>query len=145
MVVNFMVNSSPKIQVNKAVSSTQPIDCALKENCNILTPTLIVVGVNISAYNYFQIADFGGRYYYIDKVETRNQNTTEVTGEIDPLMSFKADILASRAVIERNEKLFTKYISDSKYTVLNYERIQTKAFPNSFPTNGEFILVVAGS
>ena len=144
MVVNFMQNTSPEIQVNKTVSTPKPIDCALKGNCSILKPVLIIQGELITSYNYFQIPDFGNRYYFIDSIITLNENTLEIKGRIDVLMSFKDDILNSKGIIERNEKEFIKYITDSKYTVLNYERIQTKQFPNSFPNNGEFILVVAG-
>lgn len=145
MVVNFMQNLSSAITVSKTVSSTKPIDCALKGNCNVMKPSLVVVGENISAYNYFQIPEFGNRYYYISEIITRNENTFEVSGEVDVLMSFSTAIRNADAVIDRNENQYIKYIQDSQYTVLSYERIQTKKFPNSFPNNGEFVLVVAGS
>lgn len=144
MLVNFMVTNSPEIQVVKTVSSTQPIQCALKAQCDILHPTLIVNGVNITSFNYMQIPDFNNRYYFIERITTRNENTFEVEGRIDVLMSYQNDILAATGIIERNEKEFIKYITDSKYTILNYERVQTKQFPNAFPNNGEFILVVTG-
>lgn len=144
MLVDFMKNSSAEIVVNKTVSMSKSLDCQLKTGCSVQNPVFIVNGVNISEFNYMQVQDFGGRYYYVDEVITRNQGVIEVAGRVDVLMSFKADILKSQAVIERNQNVFSKYISDSKYTILNYERIQTKVFPNSFPNNGEFILVVAG-
>lgn len=144
MVVNFYKNSSAEIVLNKELSSPHNVPVNLKAECSILYPTLIVTGVNFSAYNYVQIPDFN-RYYFIDSILTLNQDTAEISCRVDPLMSFKDDILASTGVIERNENQFIKYITDTKYTVLNYERIQTKIFPNSFPTNGQFILVVAGS
>ena len=145
MVVNFMQNLSPEIQVVKTLSTSKPLNCALKADCDILNPVLIIQGEKITSYNYFSIPDFGGRYYFIDSIITRNENTLEIVGRIDVLMSFQTDILNATGIIERNEKEYIKYITDSKYTVLNYERIQTKQFPSSFPSNGEFILVVAGS
>lgn len=144
MVVNFMQNLSPEIQVTKELSTSKPLQCNLKADCDILNPVLLIFGENITSYNYFSIPDFGNRYYFIDNIFTRNENTLEIIGRIDVLMSFKSDILNATGIIERNEKEYIKYITDSKYTVLNYERIQTKQFPNSFPNNGEFILVVAG-
>lgn len=144
MVVNFMQNLSPEIQVVKEISTPKPIDCILKSNCSILNPILIIQGELLTDYNYFSIPDFGNRYYFIDSIITLNENTLEISGRIDVLMSFQTDILNATGIIERNEKEFIKYITDSKYTVLNYERIQTKTFPNSFPNNGEFILVVTG-
>lgn len=145
MVVNFYKNSSPVIQVNKTLSTSKQVTCNLKKDCDILEPVLILQSVSIGDANYFQIPDFSGRYYFIDRIITLNPNVIEIHGKIDVLMSFKSDILASSGVIERNEYQFKKYINDSKYTILSYERIQTKAFPNSFPNNGEFVLVVAGS
>lgn len=144
MLVNFMKNSSAEIVVNKTVSTSKSLDCNLKMESSVFQPRLIVNGVSIAEFNYMQIPDLGNRYYYIDEVITHNQGVLEVVGRVDVLMSFSSDILASSAVIERNENVFSKYVSDSRYTILNYERIQTKLFPNSFPNNGQFILVVAG-
>lgn len=145
MVINLMKNSSPEIMLNKTVSTSKSVNAVLKNDCSILYPVLILKDVSIGDCNYFQIPDFGNRYYYIDNIITREANILEISGRIDVLMSFKTDILASTGIIERNENEFIKYITDSKYTVLNYERVQTKKFPNKFPDNGQFILVVAGS
>lgn len=145
MVVTFYKNSSPAIQVNKELSMSKDYECQLKFDCSILEPVLIVSEMLPADYNYFYIPDFGGRYYFYSSPVTREANIIEVHGIVDPLMSFKTDLLNSTGIIERNENEFTKYIQDSKYSVLSYERIQTKIFPNSFPNNGEFILVVAGS
>lgn len=143
MVVTFYSNNSPEIMLNKTLSTPKQINVSLKADCSIINPVLIVTGVDYT-YNYVYIPMFN-RYYFIDSVITLNQNTTEIGCRVDPLMSFKNDILAATGIVERNENQFIKYITDNKYTVLNYERIQTKVFPNSFPTNGQFILVVAGS
>lgn len=144
MVANFYKNSSAEIVLNKELSTPFPVAFDLKAECSVLYPTIIVRSIDFRLYNYVQIELFN-RYYFIDSVLTLNQDTVEVSCRVDPLMSFKDDILAANGVIERNENQFIKYITDNKYTVLNYERIQTKVFPNSFPTNGQFILVVAGS
>ena len=72
MTVNFMVNSSPEIYVNKSVSISKQVDCNLKGEVDILRPTLIVKDVAIGSCNYMQIPNFSNRYYYIDSVLTRN-------------------------------------------------------------------------
>lgn len=145
MVVKFCRNTSPMIMVNKTLTNLTDVNCELKFDCSVLEPTLIVSGISVSQYNYFIIPDLGNRHYYVDSIITREAGIIEVKGTIDPLMSFKDDILVATGIIERNENEFTKYIQDSKYSVLSYERIQTKTFPNSFPVDGEFVLVVAGS
>lgn len=146
MLVNFMKNSSPKNQITKLVSASKPnVDCDLKGECSILTPVLIVQDLGITTCNYAQIPDFGNRYYFVTDIITLNESTLEVHLSVDVLMTYKTDILASRAIIARNQNMYNRYIPDPKYTVLSYERIQTKQFPNSFPSNGNFVLVVAGS
>lgn len=144
MVVQLMQTSSPPNQLNKVVSSTKQYDVVLKGQVDVLRPVIIVTESGVLGYNYMYVPDFG-RYYFLGTPTTRNEGTVEIECKVDPLMSWKSDILTWDAVIERNENIFMKYITDSKYTVLNYERIQTKTFPNSFPNTGEFVLVVAGS
>lgn len=145
MVVNFYKNSSPANQITKTISASKPnVNCNLKGNCSILSPVLIVQDLGITTCNYAEIADFGGRYYFITDMVTLNESTLEVHLAVDVLMSFKDDILASRAIVARNQNMYNRYIPDPKFTVLSYERVQTKQFPNSFPTNGKFVLIVAG-
>lgn len=146
MVVNFYKNNSPSNQVTKTISASKPnVNCNLKNDCSILSPILLVHDLGITTCNYAQIPDFGGRYYYITDIITLNEATLEVHLAVDVLMSFKTDILASRAIIARNQNMYNRYVPDPKFTVLSYERIQTKQFPNSFPSNGKFVLIVAGS
>lgn len=145
MVVTFYNNTSPEIQVSKVLQNATAVQNVVnKQPCDIMTPTLKIINVDINQFNYCYIDTFN-RYYYITDIKSLNENTIEVSLQVDVLMSFANDIKAASGVISRNENQFMKYINDSKYTVLNYERIQTKVFPNSFPTTGNFILVVAGS
>lgn len=145
MVVKFMKNSSPANYLTKSVSTSKQVQCDLKGNCSILSPVLIVQDLGITTSNYCQIPDFGNRYYFIDDIITLNESILEVHLSVDVLMTYKTDILASKAIISRNQNTYNRYIPDPKFTVLSYERIQTKEFPNSFPTNGKFVLIVAGS
>ena len=68
MVINLMKNSSPEIQVDKTVSTSKSVNCVLKQDCSLLHPTLILKDVNVGDCNYFQMPDFGNRYYYIDNI-----------------------------------------------------------------------------
>ena len=143
MIVKFMVNSSPEIYVNKSVSISKQVDCNLKGEVDILHPTLIVKDVAIGSCNYMQIPDFSNRYYYIDSALTRNNGILEITGRVDVLMSHKTEILALGGIVARQENLYNGELKDSDYTALNYKRVQTKAFSQSFNSNS-FVLVAAG-
>ena len=143
MTVNFMVNSSPEIYVNKSVSISKQVDCNLKGEVDILHPTLIVKDVAIGSCNYMQIPDFSNRYYYIDSAITRNNGILEITGRVDVLMSHKTEILALGGIVARQENNFNGELKDVDYTALNYKRVQTKAFSHTFNSNN-FVLIVAG-
>ena len=119
MTVNFMVNSSPEIYVNKTVSISKQVDCNLKGEVDILHPTLIVKDVTIGSCNYMQIPDFNNRYYYIDSVITRNNGILEISGRVDVLMSHKTEILALGGIVSRQEVL---YNAELKAGILPIER-----------------------
>lgn len=143
MIVNFMVNSSPEIYVNKTVSISKQVDCNLKGNVDILNPTLIVKDVSIGSCNYMQIPDFSNRYYYIDSMVTRNNGVLEISGRVDVLMSHKTEILALGGIVARQENNYNGELKDTDYTALNYKRVQTKQFSHEFTSNN-LVLVVAG-
>lgn len=144
MTVNFYKNSSPVNYITKNITSNgSSIECELKDNCNIMEPIIEVIGTNALSSNYMWIPLFN-RYYFITEITTTIYNTLIIKGRVDVLMSFKTDILNSYGIIARNEQMYNRYIADSKYTTLSYERVQTKAFPNEFPTNGNFVLIVTG-
>ena len=143
MTVNFMVNSSPEIYVNKTVSISKQVDCNLKGEVDILHPTLIVKDVKIGSCNYMQIPDFNNRYYYIDSVITRNNGILEISGRVDVLMSHKTEILALGGIVSRQEVLYNAELKDTDYTALNYRRVQTKTFSHVFNSN-KLVLIAAG-
>ena len=143
MTVNFMVNSSPEIYVNKTVSISKQVDCNLKGEVDILNPTLIVKDVTIGSCNYMQIPDFNNRYYYIDSVITRNNGILEISGRVDVLMSHKTEILALGGIVSRQEVLYNAELKDTDYTALNYRRVQTKTFSHVFNSN-KLVLIAAG-
>lgn len=143
MTVNFMVNSSPEIYVNKSVSISKQVDCNLKGEVDILHPTLIVKDVAIGNCNYMQIPDFSNRYYYIDSMITHNSGVIEISGRVDVLMSHKTEILALGGIVARQENIYNLELKDTDYTALNYRRVQTRIFSKKFDSNN-LILIVAG-
>lgn len=143
MTVNFMVNSSPEVYVNKTVSISKQVNCDLKGAVDVLRPTLLVKDVSIGICNYFQIPDFSNRYYYIDSMITHNSGVIEISGRVDVLMSHKTEILALGGIVARQENIYNSELKDTDFTALNYRRVQTKAFSKTFNSN-RIILVAAG-
>lgn len=124
---------------------SNPIDLVgtLREECDILTPTLkIESATNISGYNYMRIADFG-RYYFIKTIKVIRTGLWEITAEVDSLMSYAVQIKALPAIAGRSANSINYYISDGKQEVLSQARVQTKLFPKGF-SGATYILTTAG-
>ena len=82
------------------------------------------------------------RYYFITNITCSNQRLI-IDCDCDELYTYRTQILNSKAIIKRQEKLFNTYLNDSEYKSYEYSRIQTKEFPSGF-TAQEFILAVSG-
>ena len=73
------------------------------ENGNLIADVITLDGTGeVLNFNYMYIAEFR-RYYYVSSIVVSSASLLVVTGEVDPLYSFKDEILANDAMIERNE------------------------------------------
>lgn len=142
MVVQLMTNNSPFNALSKNVVKQQEFDCTLKNYMDVLKPILIVNGVGLSGYNYGYLPDFG-RYYYIARQTTLNENTVEIDFVVDPLMSFASEIRANAGVVDRNAIQFNRYYNDNLPTYA-YKTVATKAFSGSFNQNKQTVLIACG-
>ena len=95
--------------------------------------------------NYLYIPQFG-RYYYAKPVGGRGANITYECSS-DVLMSFKAGILASPAVISRNPWHFDLYLPDPKLPVEARTVSSVLKFPGDHfnGLNNSYILTCIGS
>lgn len=143
MEIRFYNNTSPNNKVTKNLTNETILTGTLREECSISTPAFNISDLD-PIFNYCFIPDFN-RYYFITNMTYVRNNLYRIDLSVDVLMSFKDDILAQKAVIERNEKLFNLYLGDSSYSQYSYVKTQTKRFPNAFSDKGEYILVVAGN
>lgn len=72
----------------------------LKDDVDLLQPTFILkTNPVIFKSNYFY-CDFTGRYYYIRDFEALKGGRTAITGTLDPLHTFRNEILNSEAWVE---------------------------------------------
>ena len=94
MKATFYSSSAEKNKLDKTVylSEEQEVDILLKENCGMLTPTLII-SANVLNKNYVYIPLFT-RYYFITNITRLDNNRVEIACKCDVLMSFKISIHA---------------------------------------------------
>lgn len=144
--VTLYHNASGKKFMNKALTSYGDVSCEFKNPMDVQNPTVyIAADAAYDDVNYLYIPQFG-RYYYAKPVGGRGANITyECTSDV--LMSFKAGILASPAVISRNPWHFDLYLPDPKLPVEARTVSSVLTFPGDHfrGTNNSYVITCIGS
>lgn len=120
---------------------------ALKEKTDVYRPTFIVTtSEELWNYNYIDGSEFSGRKYFITDVRSIGYLQYEVDCRTDVLSTWASLIRNNTAVIRRQEKKYNLYLDDPDFHVYNYERIQTRKFPdNDFMKSLQYVLVTNGA
>ena len=145
MNINFYKNTSDNNVLNKNITLISTHNIKLKDECNIMTPSILIHGDISNDINYAYIEKWG-RYYYVRDKKSLNNGIYEIFLKVDVLMSFKEKILNLQCIIDKQQDStnINKYYDDGSFTVSSKEFIDTINFPNGFNDNGEFILITAG-
>lgn len=143
--VNLYTNASDEKEMNKALTLVGTVSCDFKNQMDVENPTVYISGGSHTGVNYMYIPHFG-RYYFA-KYLGGTSNTSTFECQSDPLMSFKAGILSSPAVIEKNSWHYDKYIPDGDMPVESRTVRSTFKFPNDhFDGSGNcYVLTTIGS
>lgn len=142
--VKFYITGDNPNVMYKSLTQIASVDCDIKEPVNKERPEVYVSG-NLIGVNYAYIAEFG-RYYFVYPTG-EHAVTTRLQLESDPLMSFKAGILASPAVVARNPWHFDLYVPDNNLPIEARTASAVLKFPGrDFDgTNNTYILTTIGS
>lgn len=145
MNINFYKNTSDNNVLNKNITLISTHNIKLKDECNIMAPSILIHGDISNDINYAYIEKWG-RYYYVRDKKSLNNGIYEVNLTVDVLMSFKEKILNLQCIIDKQQDStnINKYYNDGSFIVSSKEFIETINFPNGFNDNGEFILITAG-
>lgn len=87
----------------------------LKALTNIDNPVLMIDGVdvNIYAYNYAYIEDWG-RYYFVSSCDLNNEHICRINLELDDLATYKSFILATTAYVKYSSSDYSNRIIDNR-------------------------------
>ena len=122
------------------------IEVRLKENCSVISPVLILSNTAIN-FNYFYIPTFK-RYYFMTDFKYLGNQTFEVYGTVDPMASFRSDILSSNQWIARAHTGWNKDILDGFFPSLTAWGMHEKRYrlipADASYENGTFIVGVIG-
>ena len=114
----------------------------LHPEINIKATSALTDAKILKEANYIYIADFG-RYYYIKGMKANAGNIITLSLEVDACMSWLSAIKAEKAVVDRQEKVWTMHLNDGYIKTYNTPYTVVKKFPTGF-TSENFILAVAG-
>lgn len=133
-------NTSPKNAINKSISEVASIDGVLKQECSITAP-VILYGGDYVAFNYAYIPSFGRYYFLTDMISVRN-GLWEMYFSVDPLFSFKDEILSNSCILERQQYLYNMYIQDQQIPLQENDFVTTARLTGgkSFRNNANFVL-----
>ena len=147
MVIKLYNNLSENNIINKTITQVgSDITAAIKGDISVETPNLIFAYPgSLPNVNYFYISEFS-RYYYITDLIDRTGGRYEIRGKTDVLESFKTDILALNAIIDKqqNTQKANMYMDDGSFISENKEFNTVINFPSGFNDDGEYILITAG-
>lgn len=136
-------NASDKNTIGKSLSGAITLSGVLRDESSILSPNIrIASNTNLSHYNYAYIDSFG-RYYFVS-ITVERTGVWSLDLECDVLESFKTEILANSAIIERQENEYNLYFADPEWKVYENDRVMTRTFPSGFTEEGYYYLTVAG-
>lgn len=146
MNIKLCQNFSENNIINKTIIEVDNVDAVIKGPLSIESPTLILAyDSSLQDINYLKIPELN-RNYYISEIIDLTGSRYEIRAKSDVLESFKTDILALNAIIDKQQNLpqSNLFIDDGSFVYENKEFNSVINFPSGFNTSGEYILITAG-
>ena len=122
--------------------SQQTLECVLKEGSDILKPELLIESSNPIGFNEMYIPDFK-RYYFIGCENVSNNLWRIYSLGVDTLYTYKNEILALNAIIDKQENIHNDLIDDGSYVrqVDTFKEVLT--YSKGFNDNETYVLITA--
>ena len=145
MELNLYYNTSDNRTINKTLTPGLTISGNLREESSIIKPIITIQSDNVIRENYLYIPEYQ-RYYYITGKESVRTGIWRIHMEVDPLMSFKRDVLALTVVVSKQSAITNgnEYIDDGSLVTDNQLFKTVYKFAEGFNDNAQYILITAG-
>lgn len=144
MNIKLYVNNSETNKINKSLSEEKTLTGNLRNESNVITPSILVYDENPTKYNYCYIPEFK-RYYFIKDITSIRTNVWRLNLESDPLMSFKDAILKCNVILNETTKTGAdRYLSGRNWVVNCKNKTDILNFGSGLLDQGEYILITAG-
>ena len=144
MNIQLCSNTSEKNKINKNITSGITLSGYLRNESNIVNPSITINIDNPTIYNYAYIPEFN-RYYFITNYISLRTGMWQINLKSDVLMSFKDSILSSEVLINKTETTGkNNYLSGSNWVNNCKTKTDILTFPNGLLNDGKYILITAG-
>lgn len=145
--INLYTNNSDEMYINKKITAIKTLSGELVKGSSLIDVNILIEEDNvdiITSCNYIYIPSFK-RYYYVNDIASVRTGMWELACHVDVLMSYKDSILATEAIIAKNENEYNLMLNDSSLMSYSNPIITTKKFPNGFGEDGyDLVLTVLG-
>lgn len=144
MNIQLCKNTSEKNKINKNITSGITLSGSLRNESNVVNPSIIINIDNPTIYNYAYIPEFN-RYYFITNYISLRTGMWQINLKSDVLMSFKDSILSSEVLINKTEITGkNNYLSGSNWVNNCKTKTDILTFPHGLLDDGKYILITAG-
>lgn len=145
MQIKLYYTDSENNQLSKSLSLTNTLTGTFRNESGMIHPEILVEIESVGTANYAYISEFH-RYYYIRDVKSIRNNLWLLYLDVDPLMSFKTDILQMKVVLVESESTgVDNYLADDRVWIAKVkDKTDIITFPNGLSADGDYILITAG-
>jgi hypothetical protein len=118
--INLYQNSAEVNRVDKGqfLVGVGTLSGALREECSMLTPSIVYQSSDVPTFNYVYIPIFN-RYYYVTSLSSVSKNVWRMELNCDVLMTYKEQIYLLQGVIGRQEVDFNPLLVDNELPTQN--------------------------
>ena len=145
MDIKLYYNTSDNKTIKKNIINEFSLTGTLRDSCSLIEPVINIESSNVLRFNYAYIPDFQ-RYYFVKEIINLRKNIWTLELEVDPLMSFKGDILVLQVVVDKqsSDSIGDEYIDDGSLVADNNTFTSIYNLSKGFNDHGEYILITAG-
>lgn len=145
MNIEIYKNLSENSVIGKIKTLVYQTPCEIKGESSIINPVLILkYNEKIFESNYIYIPTWK-RFYFIDDVRVMTGGRIEVSLSVDPLESFKDDILELYVILGDTEATgVNKYLQSESFVTNCKTKTDIINFPRGLSDNGTYILITSG-
>lgn len=139
MEIQLYSMTSEKNRLGKSKTLLTTLSGSLKNQCNILTPSIVIEYLPPTRFNYFYIPEFS-RYYFVTNITYITNSIVEIAGSVDVLDSYEQAIRSNYGVIQRQENIYNLDLYDKSFLTQQNTQLQVKQFPQGFNRTPQLVL-----